>query len=138
MMRVPYDQTYRPPFPALTIVLHSDDERLGPLPALLDSGADVSLIPTGLLEQINAAEGGEAYLRSHFGERQVVPLYLVSIQVSDQQLPALYVVGDDTGNEIILGRDVLNKLPLFLDGPQQHCTVLDEATVKRWRARRKG
>lgn len=128
-MRVPYNQAYWPPFPTLTIVLQSNDERLGPLPALLDSGADVSLIPTGILEQISAAEGGEARLRSHFGERQTVQLYLVSIQVSDQQLPALYVVGDDNGDEI--GRDVLNKLPLFLDGPQQHSTVLDDAIVKR-------
>jgi len=56
--------------------------------------------------------------------------------VGDVFLPGLYIIGDDTGDEIILGRDVLNKLPLFLDGPEQQTELLDDATLKRLRARR--
>jgi hypothetical protein len=29
------------------------------------------------------------------------------------------VVGDEIGNEVVLGRNVLNKLVVTLDGPQQ-------------------
>ena len=32
-------------------------------------------------------------------------------------LPGIFVVGDEQGDEIVLGRDVLNKLRIFLDGP---------------------
>ncbi len=32
-------------------------------------------------------------------------------------LPGTYVVGDEMGDEVILGRDVLNHLRITLDGP---------------------
>ncbi len=118
------------------IVFSGEDERLGPLPALLDSGADATLAPTRLLEEVNSAESGWVTLRTHFGQSLRAQKYLVNIQVNGILLPGQYVVGDDTGNEIILGRDILNKLPLFLDGPQQQTDVLDDATANRLRTRR--
>jgi hypothetical protein len=42
---------------------------------------------------------------------------MVDVQVGSLTLPGVYVVGDDLGNEVILGRDVLNRLRLTLDGP---------------------
>jgi predicted aspartyl protease len=136
-MSTPYQTAYRPPFPALTILLTSDDGRLGPFPALLDSGADATLVPTQMLEEAGAVESGWVTLRSHFGHRQRVQRYLISIQINGILLPGQYVIGDDTGNEIILGRDVLNRLPLFLDGPQQQTDLLDDAIANRLRERRK-
>ena len=136
-MSTVHNLDYDPPFPQLVVSLrNSRDDRLGPFPALLDSGADVTFIPTSLLEQLSRWRGEEANVRGHFGEYQPVRLYLISIQVNALQQPCLYVVGDDFGDEIILGRDALNKLPLFLDGPREQSEVLDDATVKRLRARR--
>ena len=137
-MSTPYRSDYEPPFPVLTIFLRDEDEQLGPFPALLDSGADTTLIPTRPLEQVGAAESEQVRIRSHFGEYQEAQLYLVSIQINGLFLPGLYVVGDDVGNEIILGRNILNKLPLFLDGPKGQTEVLDDAIVQRLRVRREG
>ncbi|MBI5649090.1 MAG: retroviral-like aspartic protease family protein [Chloroflexi bacterium] len=133
-MTTPYNKTYLPPFPTLRVVLGEGTARQGPLPALLDSGADVSIVPTRLLAQIGAAEGKSVTIRSHFGERQTARMYAISLVVEGISLPGVFVVGDK-GNEIILGRNVLNKLALFLDGPAQQTDVLDDATVKRLRAR---
>lgn len=132
-----YNRDYFPPFPQLPVILDSHDERFGPLMALLDTGADVTFVPTHLLEKVGAIESIQAQIRSHFGEVQPVQLYLTGIHVAGVHLVSLYVVGDDDGEEIILGRDVLNKLPLFLDGLQLHTDVLNETQVQRLRRQRK-
>ncbi len=85
--------------------------------------------------QMGVPSVAEARLRSQWSERRVVRLYLVDVEIAGSRLPNIYVAGDDDSDEIILGRNVLNKLPLFLDGPQQQTVVLDDATVKRLRAR---
>jgi len=70
-----------------------------------------------LLQQINARRSFEAGLRSQWGERRSVFLYLVDVQIAHIVLPGIYVVGDDRGDEIVIGRDVLNRLRILLDGP---------------------
>jgi hypothetical protein len=117
--------------------LQSKVARIGPFQALLDTGADATFVPIDLLEQLKIGESGPATVRSHFGERQKVRLYVVSFEFGNLLIPGLYVVGDDVGDEIILGRDVLNNIPLFLDGPQRMTDLLDDATANRLRNRRK-
>ncbi len=136
-MSTPYQRDYDPPFPQLFVILRTADERRGPLAALIDSGADATLAPTVLLHDLGVLGGQPATIRSHFGEPLPVKLFVVDIWVENAGLPGVYVVGDDVGDEIILGRDVLNKLPLFLDGPTEQTEVLDDATAKQLRARRK-
>lgn len=48
-------------------------------------------------------------------------------------LPGVLVAGDETATEVILGRNVLNLLPLFLDGPHQQTYVVADAIVRRLR-----
>ena len=135
-MSTPFLRDYQPPFPSLTVEVHSDDAHTGPHPALVDTGSDATLIPVSILLQIGAAESTWAVLRTQLGDSRRVPRYLVSIQIGKNRLPGLYAVGDEVGAEIILGRDVLNKLPLFLDGPQHQTDVLDDTQANRLRARR--
>ncbi len=132
-----YNRDYIPPFPQLSIVLDNNDEQLGPLMALVDTGADITFVPTHLLEKVEAIESAQAQIRSHFGALQPVQLYLTGIQVAGLHLVGLYVVGDDQGEDVILGRDVLNKLPVFLDGLKAYTDVLNEAQVERLRRQRK-
>jgi hypothetical protein len=47
----------------------------------------------------------------------------VDIEINGDTLPNLEVVGDELTEEIILGRDVLNKLKLLLDGPREQVEV---------------
>ncbi len=56
-------------------------------------------------------------IRSQWGERHNVMLYLVDIQIGNLTLPGIEVVGDEISDEIILGRDVLNRLRILLNGP---------------------
>ncbi len=78
------------------------------------------------LEQIGARRVFETGLRSQWGERRTVFLYLVNLQIGTLELTGVYVVGDELGKEFILGRNVLNELRLLLDGPAELTQLLDD------------
>jgi predicted aspartyl protease len=120
-MKHPYDKMYQPPFPALSVVLSNSDEglRTAAEKALIDTGSDGTLVPVALLQNTLAPVLSETRIRSHWGEWRSVQLFLVDIELNGLTLPGMFVVGDDTGDEIVLGRNVLNKLDLALDGPAQ-------------------
>ncbi len=84
--------------------------------AIIDTGADATIVPVRYLRQIAARRSFEATIRSQWGERRRVYLYLVDLQLETLTLPGIYVVGDDQGDEVVLGRDVLNRLRVLLDG----------------------
>ena len=77
-----------------------------------------------------------AQLRSPWGELHEVMLYLVDVQAGTIHLPGIEVAADENAGEIILDRNILNKLLLFLDGPQLYTDLLNNTPVRRLRARR--
>jgi hypothetical protein len=50
-------------------------------------------------------------------------IYSVDIGIGLARLPAVEVVADDRSAEIVLGRNVLNKLVVTLNGPQRTIEV---------------
>jgi len=118
-VKYPYSTSYRPPFPVMRVVLRNADEglRTAPEDALLDTGSDGSLVPISRLQQILAPAIADTNIRSHWGEWRPAQLFVVDIELNGVTLPDIFVVGNEIGNEIVLGRNVLNKLRLVLDGP---------------------
>jgi predicted aspartyl protease len=121
-----YLDTYYPAMPALEIQLGYPGESLGlgPLVAIVDTGADSTMVPQSLLDEVGAPFSDEARLRSHWGEWRNVSLFTVDLGVESLRLPAVEVVGDEQGQEIVLGRNVLNRLKLLLDGPASQVEIL--------------
>lgn len=124
-MKYPYNQDYQPAFPACKISLYNseNDKRTEKLDALLDTGSDGSMVPIVYLQQILATVLTDARIRSHWGEPRLVQLFEVDIELGDMTLPGVFVVGDEEGDEIILGRDVLNKLIMRLNGPARQTEI---------------
>ncbi|MDQ1300655.1 MAG: hypothetical protein QG637_575 [Chloroflexota bacterium] len=122
----PHLTQYSPPIPTIELTLRASSRQLsvGPLSALVDTGADITLIPLVHLEQLGAPELDEVRLRSHWGSYTTVTTYLVDIEVSAGVLPGVEVVGDLYGDTILLGRNALNKLLLLIDGPRQITELL--------------
>lgn len=120
-MRFAYNTRYVPPAPHLEIRLAVPDEafRMAPLTVLVDTGADATIIPLRYIEPFGAQIDNRKYLRSQWGERRIVDVYLLDVQVGDLRLPLIEIVADERGTEAILGRSVLNRLTMVLDGPQQ-------------------
>ncbi len=128
MLDVPYNIAYTPPAPVLSLTLRlpGDNNTVGPVPAIVDTGADATLIPVAYLQQLGAPIWDEAYLRSQWGERRRIYTYLLDIYIGTLSLPGIVVVDEDQGQEIVLGRTVLNKLILLLDGPQTMLHILSQ------------
>lgn len=118
-MKYPYNKNYSPSFSALEVVLLNNEDGLqtSTQPALLDTGADGTLVPLPLLKDILAPVLSDTHIRSHWGEWRAVQLFLVDVEINGLILPNVFVVGDEQDDEIILGRNVLNKLRLTFDGP---------------------
>ncbi|MCX6048428.1 MAG: retroviral-like aspartic protease family protein [Chloroflexi bacterium] len=106
--------TYSPSAPVINFKLVADHEL--ELVALVDSGADATMIPINFLREINAPYVKRQRMRGVTGVAQQVNLYLVTIQISVHRLPAIRVIATTPGNEVILGRDVLNHLIVMLNG----------------------
>lgn len=124
-MRTPYSTLYSPPAPVMEIWLAAPEETflVGPLIGLVDSGADATIIPAGHLRLLPVQIDDRKLLRGQWGESRVVDVYLLDIGVDDMRLPVVEIVADDRGSDVIIGRNVLNKLHLLLDGPAQMTEV---------------
>jgi len=125
-MSHPYLTTYYPPMPALQIRLGYPEEALtiGPLTAIVDTGADGTLVPQSLIDELGAPFVDDIRVRSHWGEWRNMQLFTVDVGIGKLRLPAVEVAGDDQGKEIVLGRNILNRLKLLLDGPAGQVEIL--------------
>ncbi len=120
-MKFRYSHNYYPAAPVVdvTFISAAEQERVGPLLAMVDSGADGTIVPLHYLDEIYAPPTVEMVIRSQWGERRRVLLYLVDVQIADIVLGGIEVVGDEESDEIVLGRDVLNRLRVLLNGPTE-------------------
>lgn len=126
-MSFPYETSFLNAFPILPVTLQAITEEAKSVStsALLDTGADATLVPITYLKAIQAKEVYQTQLRMHWGEPHTVIVYLVDLIVAGQRLPAIDVVSDDYADQLLLGRNVLNKLILLLNGPNHQTDVLE-------------
>ncbi len=112
-----YDFSYSPSAPVVEIEVTSDVSHTAvTLIAFIDSGADATMLPFEILQQLQAEEMETRYLRTVTGKRIAVDLYRVAIRIGVYHFPAIRAVATDSPTEIILGRDVLNHLIVTLNG----------------------
>jgi predicted aspartyl protease len=125
-MPFPYSARYQPPMPIVEIALGAPeaDLSLGPLPAVLDTGADITVVPQEYLIRMEAPVVAGGYLRSPWGERQSIKIYEINLRIQGDDLRHIEVASEPGGREVLLGRNVLNLLNLQLDGPGQSVTLL--------------
>jgi len=128
MSKQPYNNEVTPPIPDLEIILGLPQatETLGPFRAIVDSGADATLVPIEILKQLGAQSWDEAILRGPWGEGRRIYTYIVDVCICEQIFPGIEVVGDTLGETIVLGRNLLNKLILLLDGPDTTLYILTQ------------
>jgi hypothetical protein len=135
-MSTPYDSTQVPVAPILSVRLSAPRETAHhqAVAALIDTGADFTLVPLRWLLAIDAPESRYAYIRGLWSEPTLVPLYLVDIHLEAGVLPGVEVAGVADGNgeeqETIIGRNVLNQLILLLDGPHAQMDVLERRPLR--------
>ena len=114
-----YDSAYSPSMPVVDLNVSRPGSRRSDqiVTAVVDSGADGTLLPIDVLEAVGAGYVGEAVIRGISGSRQQVSMYLVSLHVGAHALQAIRVVAAPEGSEAILGRNALQYLVVTLNGP---------------------
>ncbi len=93
--------------------------------ALVDSGADATILPLSVLQQVGARYVRGRVMRGVTGIPENVDTYLVSIQIGPYTVHGIRAVAYGNNMTPIIGRDVLNNLVVTLDGLAQE-TVFSE------------
>jgi len=113
-----YDSSYHPAMPVIEIQIRRRANHPAiTLTAIVDSGADATLIPLRYLRQLQARKGQTKWISGTAGGRYEVDLYTVAVQIGEQQTHYLNVVGTEHQDEIIVGRDLLNQYIVTLNAP---------------------
>ena len=129
MSKAAYSKDDLPPAPIFPVRLATPGETPGETTqlALVDTGADGTFVPTPILEELDLPIVYMTNVRSYLGDRlHRVPVHRVDFILFDTiRLPDIEVVADDWGSNIIIGRNVLNKLHIQLDGPKETAIVIE-------------
>jgi hypothetical protein len=101
----------------VTICCPASGATIPNVPMLLDTGADVSLVPReAIVGRIEIASIAVRYeLQSFDGTRSIAPAVELELQFLGKSFRGQFLVVD--GRHGILGRNTLNSLSLLLDGP---------------------
>ena len=127
-----FDPNFVWPFPTLPVILHPREGALATaaFEGQIDTGADITIVPDYLLDEIGSVEIYPTQIRSQWGERRSTSMHLIDISIADQRFPSINVVADDEGDDILLGRNLLNRLILLLDGPGQRTDMLTRRPIR--------
>ncbi|MEX2186630.1 MAG: retropepsin-like aspartic protease [Pirellulales bacterium] len=95
-----------------------DGIELPPVPALMDTGADRTIIPSAIAEGLQLRKGREVELGGIGGTTIVMASYYVTIRIHDLPPIECEVFATLGERHALLGRDVLNHFRVLLDGPR--------------------
>ena len=119
MIRYSYNQQVHPPAPFIHLQLVNPATRaaLPSVPAQLDTAADVTVIPLEAAEELGLVQADEAEAVGLGGRAVLLPTFVVQVEIHDLPPVALEVLADEDEPYVLLGRDVLNRHRVTLDGP---------------------
>ncbi len=113
-----YNAVYDPPAPVIEITLRKSVPARTEvtLSALVDSGADATMIPITALQRIEARYVETRQMRGVVGSLYPVDLFLIAIQIGPYTFPKIHAIAAAPDGEAIIGRDLLNQLVITLNG----------------------
>jgi predicted aspartyl protease len=119
MSRYRYNQQIVPPAPFVYVTI--EQPVAGGLslesPAQLDTAADASVIPLRLAEALGLEQLGELPAIGVDGRPATLATFLVRIGIRDYPARTAEVFASQHEPYVLLGRDLLNRFRIVLDGP---------------------
>ena len=115
-----YDSRFDPAMPMVELTISGPDTN-SPVTrsALVDSGADATLLSLADLQRLGADLIGWGRMVGVSGISQRVPIYAVQLSIGQIDLGTVRVLGYRTTDNPIVGRNVLNQLIVMLNGLAQ-------------------
>ena len=110
-------ERFDPPAPVALVTVKS--EQLGieihDVPMLLDTGADVSLLPRSHAGRLALPDAKQYELEAFDGAKSTAPAITAELRFLGKSFRGEFLLID--GWHGVLGRNILNNLSLLLDGP---------------------
>ena len=113
-----YSSEYYPSAPVVEVAVRHV-QRANPeiiVTALVDCGADASMIPVNVLRAVGAKRLGKRQVRGISGFAYSAEIYLATIRLGPHLIRGMQVIAIKRNKEAIVGRDVLNNLVVTLNG----------------------
>lgn len=130
-IRHKYDASYSPPAPLLPIRVSSPGgETSILLPALVDSGADLCVVPETVATGLGLPLIGPVIVQGAGQARRRASLHAAEIEIDGaKEVAEVLALGEET----LLGRNFLNVFVVVLDGPRGVVEISPPGPVGRGR-----
>jgi hypothetical protein len=118
-VKFPYHRNFEPPASALAIEVFAPDDpdRREQVLAQLDTGADISAMPLRLVTVWQMEPLSEIIVSGFDAVPKAVRTYTVGIELPDVHVRRSEVILI-AGDHALIGRDILNRFHVNLDGPE--------------------
>ncbi|MGH7819376.1 MAG: retroviral-like aspartic protease family protein [Candidatus Binatia bacterium] len=114
--RFAYDQSREPPAPVLPILFAAPGgEESVLVSSLVDTGADCTLVPVEIARRLRLPLVDRLIVEGLGGAARRAPVHAALVRFGGTRCLARVIAFD---SEAIIGRDLLNRVPLLLDGPR--------------------
>ncbi len=104
------------PVVSLEIGSHIKTEKWLTVQALVDLGADATMIPVRYLRQLGAEPVNKRRVVDASGISYQVEVYVVALRVGPYQHPAVEILANRQSHDVLLGRNILNHMIVTLNG----------------------
>ncbi len=120
MVRYLYIHQMAVPAPFVHVALRHPDGAavLEEVPALVDSGADRTVIPLHYVGELGLVQMGQLAIAGFGGQITHSPTYLAEVTIRKVKPVVVKVLASEGEFYVLLGRDVLNHFRVVLDGPK--------------------
>jgi hypothetical protein len=108
-------EQFDPPAPIAYVIVKTSGVEIHKVPMLIDTGADVSLLPRSQVESLIPADARQYELEAFDGSKSAAPAISAELLFLGKTFRGQFLLIDSWHG--ILGRNVLNNLSLLLDGP---------------------
>lgn len=117
-----YDRSYEPPAPVapLRMAARGGDAAAFLLPAVVDSGAYITVVPTAVVRQLSLGETDRVAVRAAGAAMGSASLYAAQVEVEGvTEIVEVLALGD----EALLGRNLLRTVVFSLDGSGEELMI---------------
>ena len=113
------DALFSPPAPVAAVTLRDPDSgaTTSNVPMLVDTGADLTLIPLAAIHRLGVRIEPDGYeLMAFDGTKSLAQAVRIHLELLGKTFRGEFLTVDQEWG--LLGRDILNNLSLFFDGPR--------------------
>jgi hypothetical protein len=121
MIAVPYDPSFQPAAPIVEATIRNPNVA-GPsidLRLIVDSGAEQTVIPDAVIQTLGVPRDGWVQVSGYSGAGLLLGEHTVELTIQGQMAVVIRVLAIGADGHFVVGRDVLNRYRVVLDGPRQ-------------------